>query len=98
MIYSIYFLHWYGLVNTVVFLQNDHRFKDDPEYGRLVERFSNGKATKNDIKSINSRLLNDGWAMVEYMSCQNKIQKTCVTHVHLMLSETQSLPVFSVTM
>ena len=59
-LYSKYCLHWHGLINTVVFLQNDHRFKDDPEYGRLVERFSNGTATKNDIKLVNSRLLNNG--------------------------------------
>ena len=41
-------------------LQNGHKFKDDPEYGRLVDRFSNGTVTERYIELINSRLLNDG--------------------------------------
>ena len=58
-LYSKYCIHWHDLINTSIFLENDHRFVDDPEYGQMVERFSNGTVTKADISLINSRLLND---------------------------------------
>ena len=48
------------MINTAIFLQSDHRFVDDPEYGKLVERFSNGTVTKEDINLINSQLIDDG--------------------------------------
>ena len=41
------------------FLKSDHRFVDNLQYGRLVERFSNGTVTREDIKMINSRLIDD---------------------------------------
>ena len=59
-IYSRYCIHWHQLINTAVFLRNDHRFSEDKEYGELVERFCSGTVTKEDIDKINTRLLNDG--------------------------------------
>ena len=48
---------WVGKYS--VFLQNDRRFKDDPEYRRLVEISSDETVTERDIELIRSRLLND---------------------------------------
>ena len=51
-IYSNYCIHWHQLINTAIFLQNDHRFVDDPNYGKLVQQFSNGTVTKEDTDLI----------------------------------------------
>ena len=50
---------WQGSINTAVFLEQSHRFKDDPEWGKILERISTGTATENDIKKINSRVIDD---------------------------------------
>ena len=42
-------------INRAVFLNVSHRFKEDPKYGEIMRRFRIGKATKNDIQTINSR-------------------------------------------
>ena len=42
-----------------IFLKSDHRFVDDPQYGRLVERFDNGTVTIEFIQMINSRIIDD---------------------------------------
>ena len=47
----------WGALNAVIFLVQNHRFKDDPEYGELLERIAKGQATKQDIKTINSRVI-----------------------------------------
>ena len=47
----------WGALNAVIFLVKNHRFKDDPEYGELLERIAKGEATKKDIETINSRVI-----------------------------------------
>ena len=42
------------MINTAIFLKNDHRFVDDPE------RFSNGTVTKEDIRIVNSQSIDGG--------------------------------------
>ena len=49
--------HWHGSVNCCIFLKNDHRFKDDPEFGQILHRVRMGTATLEDIKTINKRWL-----------------------------------------
>ena len=46
-------------LSTQLFLKSDHRFVEDPEYGKLVERFYNSTVTKEDMTLINSCLIND---------------------------------------
>ena len=48
---------WHGSVNVCIFLKNDHRFKDDPRFGKLLSRIRVGEATKEDIHEINKRWL-----------------------------------------
>ena len=47
-----------------MFLIKNHRFSENRAYGKLVERFSNGTVTKEDIDLINTRLLHDSRSIV----------------------------------
>jgi hypothetical protein len=38
-------------------LDNDHRFKEDPEYGQMLKRMWSGDLTIDDQMRINSRVL-----------------------------------------
>ena len=48
---------WCDLLNAVVILESDHRFKEDPEYGKLLQRMWAGDLTKNDRKLLNERVI-----------------------------------------
>ena len=50
-------LFWENSLNCVIFLENSHRFKDDPEYGEILGRMRMGKDTIEDRKKINTRVL-----------------------------------------
>ena len=45
------------MLNAVMFLENNHRFKDDPGWGELLERISLETATSEDFEMINSRVI-----------------------------------------
>eukprot|EP00984_Skeletonema_dohrnii_P017132 scaffold7732_cov150-Skeletonema_dohrnii-CCMP3373.AAC.2 len=47
---------WEQALNCAIFLNNSHRFKDDPEYGRILERMRMGEDTIADREEINRRL------------------------------------------
>jgi hypothetical protein len=38
-------------------LDDEHRFKEDPEYGQLLKRLWSGVLTKEDRMRINTRVL-----------------------------------------
>ena len=44
-------------VNYAIFLENNHRFKDDPEYGAILGRMRMGKDTKEDREKINTMVI-----------------------------------------
>ena len=50
-------LAWENSVNCAIFLENSHRFKDDPEYGAILGRMRMGKDTKEDREKINTRVI-----------------------------------------
>ena len=39
---------WENSINVAIILNNSHRFKDDPEYGRILKRMWDGKFTQQD--------------------------------------------------
>ena len=41
----------------VLILDNEHRFKDDPQYGQMLKRMWTGDLSKEDRKVINSRVI-----------------------------------------
>eukprot|EP00984_Skeletonema_dohrnii_P014491 scaffold6089_cov149-Skeletonema_dohrnii-CCMP3373.AAC.2 len=49
---------WEQALNCAIFLNNSHRFKDDPEYGRILERMRMGEDTLDDREEINKRVIN----------------------------------------
>ena len=44
-------------MNCIIFLDNGHRFKDDPEYGEMLKRMWFGDLTKRDRERINTRVI-----------------------------------------
>jgi hypothetical protein len=38
-------------------LDNNHRFREDPEYGKMLKRMWNGDLTNEDRKQINTRVI-----------------------------------------
>ena len=46
-------LAWENTINCAIFLKTSHRFKDDPEYGEILERFRMGENTHEDREEIN---------------------------------------------
>jgi hypothetical protein len=41
----------------VIILDNEHCFKEDPEYGQMLKRMWSGDLTKEDRMRINTRVL-----------------------------------------
>ena len=48
---------WEDTINCSIFLENSHRFKDDPEYGQILARMRMGQDIKEDRKTINTRVI-----------------------------------------
>ncbi|KAL7533610.1 hypothetical protein ACHAXR_006767 [Thalassiosira sp. AJA248-18] len=46
---------WENSINCVIFLENSHRFKDDPEYGEILGRMRMGQDTREDRREMESR-------------------------------------------
>jgi len=46
----------------MIILENDHRFKDDPEYGWMLKRMWKGDLTKKDRERINTRVIEKKWS------------------------------------
>ncbi len=40
-----------------IILNNEHRYKDDPQYGKMLKRMWTGDLSKEDRKVINSRVI-----------------------------------------
>ena len=50
-------LHWENCINSVIILDNEHCFKEDPKYSQMLKRMWGGDLTKDDQKRIKSRVL-----------------------------------------
>ena len=48
---------WENNINAVIILNNEHRFKDDPQYGKMLKRMWTGDLSKEDRNVINSRVI-----------------------------------------
>jgi hypothetical protein len=49
--------HWDNNINVVVILDNNHCFKEDPEYEKILKRMWNGHLSIEDQKQINTRVI-----------------------------------------
>jgi hypothetical protein len=43
---------WDNSINVVIILDNDHCFKEDPEYGKMLQRMWNGDLTIEDQNKL----------------------------------------------
>ena len=59
-------LLWRGQVKVVIRLQTNHRFKDDPCFGELLDRYRKNEWTLKDIDTINKRMIDDDKDIVPY--------------------------------
>ncbi len=41
----------------MIILDNEHQFKEDPEYGQMLKRMWSGDLTKEEWMTINTRVL-----------------------------------------
>ena len=46
-------------LNGMIILNNNHRFKDDPEYGQLLKNFCKGDLSEQEREIIHSREVNE---------------------------------------
>ena len=49
---------WVNSINCYIELQGMHRFKEDPEWGRILKRIRNDEYTQHDIDEINKCVIN----------------------------------------
>jgi hypothetical protein len=49
--------HWDNSTNGVIILNNEHHFKEDPEYGQVLTRMWSGDLSKEDHQKINTRVI-----------------------------------------
>jgi hypothetical protein len=57
MFFSLSSQHLENCINAVIILENEHCFKEDPEYGQMLKRMWTGDLTKEDRMRINTRVL-----------------------------------------
>jgi hypothetical protein len=50
---------WDSNINAIIILDNEHRFKEDAEYGRMLKRMWEGDLTLEDKQRINTRAIGD---------------------------------------
>ena len=48
---------WADLLNAVIILESDHRFKEDPQYGQLLQRMWAGDLSSKDRELLNERVI-----------------------------------------
>ena len=77
--------HFIDWVNCYIELDGMHRYTHDPEWGRLLMRFRNGKVTVSDIEKINRRCVTrlneaipDG---IQYASFDNRTRDRVNTEI-----------------
>ena len=56
-IYVRYNQLWHGAINSFIELSGSWRFKEDPEWGALLNRFRNGVPTQEDFNTLDSRVV-----------------------------------------
>ena len=55
----------YKEVNTCLEPKTNHRFKNDVQWGKLLERYRSEGPSKKDIEKINTRVLGEGRYLTE---------------------------------
>ena len=64
---------WHEGVDTFLELKTNHRFKDDPEWGELLERYRADGPSTQDIEAINKRVVGEG----KHLSAKDLPENLC---------------------
>ena len=59
---------WEGSLNVAIFLEDSHRFNNDPEYGERLKKLWRGQFDRDDRKYINSRVVGRNVNLPDVMS------------------------------
>ncbi len=57
MFLSLSSMFWQRIINAMIILDNDHCFKEDPEYGKMLKRMWEGDLTCEGRERINTRVI-----------------------------------------
>jgi len=71
---------WENTINCAIFLDNCHRFKNDPTYGDILARMRMGKDTKDDRRIINRRVIKERRGEIEIPKNDEEICFACPTN------------------
>jgi hypothetical protein len=58
---------WDSNINAIIILDNEHRFKEDVEYGKMLKRMWEGDLTIEDNQRINTRVIGQNGNKVPHM-------------------------------
>ncbi len=79
--------YWENCFNAVIILDNEHRFKEDPEYSQMLKRMRSGDLTKENRVRINSRVIGmpglelpPDFEGKQIQTEFSKMEKTVLTH------------------
>ncbi len=50
---------WDSNINAIIILDKEHRFKEDPEHGKMLKRMWEGNSTLEDKQRNNTRVIGD---------------------------------------
>lgn len=71
---------WENTINCAIFLDNSHRFAEDPEYGEILARMRMGEDTLEDREEINKRVISLGRNGVRPPSDDPNVCYACPTN------------------
>ena len=54
---------WDTSINATIILDNEHRFNDNPEYGKMMKRAWKSDILIKDCEQINSSVIQQGWLL-----------------------------------
>ena len=76
---------WEGSLNVAIFLEDTHRFRDDPKFGEVLKKLWRGQFDRDDKKYINSRVVGPNVNLPDVMSgdisyaCPSNLQRNQIS-------------------
>ena len=80
---------WENAINVAVVLKNSHRFKDDPEYGRMLLRIWQGELTEEDRLKINNRIVGLNGVKLPPITSDSDIAYSCPKNIDRNIIQTE---------
>ena len=78
--------HFENSINAHIILDNNHRFQDDKEYGKLLKRFWKGDLTEKDRMLLNTRVVgHNGLKLPSSFNgdacyaCPTNVERNCIS-------------------